>query len=496
MKPFRFFKSKTVALSLSVVLALSLLSACSSGGNNAPSASPKASPGTSSSPSATTSADDLVYPENGLPKNENVTLKFGFFEGGMGREYIDYAMDTFKKKFPNVNFEVTYSPKIGEIINAKISAGNDDDMFDLFNGFIPGGIIPLVESGKLLPQDDLWDRELYDNSGKTLKELALDGTIEAAVGRVSNQLYALPIAGSGSGLFFNKKLFEKNDWNQNPKTWSEFEQLLESIKSKGVIPITYPGKYTDYMDLSFGPIKMFELADLNGNLQTFEDNFRNYKLPQYLAPESVEMWKRIYELGKKGYFPEGVAALSHTQSQMQMIQGQAAMVSTGVYVENEMKDSIPDDFVWGFMSVPMSENPDSTRWIRSTAASGHYIWANKPELNKKWAKEFNIWMWNLDVQEVIAEKGGQLPLRKDFSDDSARAAKLQQAPKAMFDFMSTNKTKMAADSRNATLTDPSAAQAQKLMLDATTEITSGKKDPQPLLEEAEKLIQKAIEAQK
>lgn len=493
MQTFRFFSSKPAVLLLSSVLALSLLSACSSGKNNTPSASPKDSPGTSSPSSA--SSDDLVYPENGLPSNEKVTLKFGFFEGGMGREYIDYAMDTFKKKFPNVNFEVTYSPKIGEIINAKISADNDNDMFDLFNGFIPGGIVPLVEAGKLEPQDDLWDRNLYDNSGTTLKQIALDGTIEAAAGKVSNQLYALPVAGSGSGLFFNKKLFKQHDWNQNPKTWGEFEQLLESIKVKGVIPITYPGMYTDYMDLAFGPTKMFELADLNGNLQNFEENYRSYKLPQYLAKESVEVWKRIYELGKKGYFPQGVAALSHTQSQMQMIQGQAAMVSTGVYVENEMKGSLPDDFEWGFMSVPMSDNPDSTRWIRSTAASGHYIWANKPELNKKWAKEFNVWMWNLDVQEVIAEKGGQLPLRKDFSDDSARAAKLQKAPKAMFDFMNANKTKMVTDSRNVTLTDPSAAQAQKNIWEATTEITSGKKDPLPVLEEAEKLIQQAIEAQ-
>lgn len=448
----------------------------------------------SSSPSASAQAN--VYPENGLPKDQKVTLKFGFFEGGMGREYIDYAMDTFKKKFPNVSFEVVYSPKIGDIINAKISANDDGDMFDLFNGTIPGGISSLVTSGKLEPQDDLWDHKLFDNSGKTIKEMALAGTVEAAVGRVSGKLYALPVSGSGSGLFFNKGLFEKNGWNQNPKTWSEFVKLLADIKAKGIIPITYPGKYPNYIEHAFGPVKMFEMAEIKGNLTSFTDNYRNFKLPQHLAPESVEVWKRIYELGQKGYFPEGVAALTHTQSQMQMIQGQAAMVSTGVYVENEMKSALPADFEWGYMSVPMSDNPDSTRWIRSTASNGHYIWAGKPELNKKWAKEFNVWLWNLDVQEVIAEKGGQLPVRKDFSDDKTRSAKLQKAPKAMFEFMNNNKTKMESANRDQTLTDPSFSQATKVIAEGTVEITSGKKEPGPILEEAEKLMQKAIEAQK
>lgn len=487
-------KPIVVAL-LALVLAMSM-AACSGNGNGKTN---KETNGASEAPntsSPTATAQDDVYPENGLPKDEAVTLKFGFFEGGMGREYIDYAMDTFKKKFPNVSFEVVYSPKIGDIINAKISANDDDDMFDLFNGTIPGGITPLVLAGKLEPQDDLWDHVLYDANGKTIRQLVMAGAVEASVNVVQGKLYALPVAASGSGLFFNKQLFEQKGWNQSPNTWSEFVELLAKIKADGVIPITYPGQYPNYIEHAFGPVKMFEVAEINGNLEEFTKNFRNFDLPQHLSPESIEVWKRIYELGQKGYFPEGVAALSHTQSQMQMIQGQAAMVATGVYVENEMKSALPPEFVWGYMSVPMGDNPDSTRWIRSTASNGHYIWAGKPDLNKQWAKEFNVWMWNLDVQEVIAEKGGQLPVRQDFSDDATRAGKLQNAPKAMFEYMNANNTKMEGAVRDRTLTDPSVSQANKVIQEGTIGITSGKKEPLPILEEAEQLIEKAIQAQK
>ncbi|WP_378163328.1 ABC transporter substrate-binding protein [Cohnella sp. GCM10020058] len=467
--------------------------ACSGGGNSAE----QSSQAPASSSAAASSASD-TYPENGLPKNEKVVLKYGFFEGGLGREYIDLAMDSFKKKYPNVSFEVMYSPKINTIIQTKIAANDDENMFDLFNTTLPGGrnaMIPLVQAGKLEPQDDLWDRVVADGNGKTVKELAIPGIYEGAL-RYFNKSYNLPNVVSNGGLFFNKKLFEKYGWNQNPKTWDEFVQLLADIKAKGIIPMTYPGQYPGYLDNGFGFAKMFELAEQNGTLDTFKKNYETYALPQYLAPETVEVWKRIYELGKKGYFPDGVAALSHTQSQMQMLQGQAAMVLTGDWVQNEMKDSVPPDLEWGYMAVPMGNDPDSTKWISSSTSNGNYIWAAKPELNKKWAKEFSLWLWTLDVQKALAEKGGATPVRQEFVADKTLMESLQSAPKAVLQYMSANKTVVTSQIRTVTLSDPAAAQAEKTLTEAITEITSGKKDPVPVLEQAEKLHTQALEAQK
>ncbi|WP_135553857.1 type 2 periplasmic-binding domain-containing protein [Paenibacillus cymbidii] len=473
---------------LFLILSLSL-AACSSkqgSGNASP------SPTATGSAAPTASAAPKGYPENGLPNDQKVTLKVGFFEGGMGRAYIDYAIDTFKKKFPNVSFDVTYSPEMAKLITTKISAGNDDDMFDIFSTNSVD-IISLSKAGKVEPQEDVWNHKAFD-SDKTLKELSLEGQFASAP-RVSGKTYALPIVASGSGLFFDKNLFQQNGWNQNPKTWNEFVQLGEAIKAKGIIPITYPGKYPGYISSGFGDYKLFELAEQSGNLAKFEDNYRNFKLPEYLSPERIELWKRIADLAKKGFFPQGVAALTHTQSQMQVIQHQAAMVSTGVWVQNEMKDSTPADFKWGFMAVPMGNSPDQTIWVQNNLSEGFYIWAAKPDLNKKWAKEFSAWLWNLDVQQRVADQGGQLPVRKDYMEDSARASKLQDAPKALLEYTKTNKVHMESQYRLVTLTDPSFAQAKKVITDATTEITSGKQDPLPKLEEAEALMKKAVEAQ-
>lgn len=480
------------SIALLLVLAMSLV-ACSGGSTpNASSESDDTSPSASSG-----EVKDAVYPENGLPKNEEVTLKVGFFLAGMGQEYFDYAVSTFQEKFPNVKFDILSSPTISDIIGTKISADDDEEMFDLFNGNPPGGrnaLASLVEAGKLESMEDVWDQKLYDND-LTVREALQEGSYDIAQ-KLLGKSYSIPLFGNGAGLFYNKALFEKHGWNENPKTWDEFLNMLENIKAAGIIPITFPGQHAYYLDYSFGSSKLFELADLNGNLDEFTEDYRNFKLPQFLAPENVERMNRIYELGQNGYFPKGVAALNHTQSQMQVLQGEAALVSTGVWVENEMKEATPEDFVWGFMAVPFGSQPDDAKYIHHNPQSTFHLWANKPDLNKQWAKQFIIWMLNMDVQEYIGEKAGQLPIRQDFLDDAVRIDKLPQAAKSMFQYIASNNVKTENGNRDITLTDPSYAQATKIMSEAMMEVVEGKQDPLPVLSEVEQLLKQAVEAQK
>ncbi|WP_339279842.1 extracellular solute-binding protein [Paenibacillus sp. FSL W8-1187] len=481
---------KATSVSLASLVVLTSLTACSSNSSN----NAANSPAPVNASAGETDAGAQVYSENGLPKDEKVTLKVGFFEGGMGREWFDYALESFKQKFPNVSFDVTYSPTISQVTQTKIAANDDKDMFDLFSGSIPGGIASYVEAGKLESQEDLWDRKAYDGSGKTLKEVSFEGSFESSP-RTKGNTYAFPISASGSGLMYNKSLFEQNGWNENPKTWSEFLKLCEDIKAAGLYPITFPGVYPDYITNAFGPPKVYELAEENGTLDKVYEDYHKFNQPYFLAAENVERWNRIYDMGKKGYFPSGLAALNHTQSQMQVVQGKAAMVATGTWVENEMKQSTPEGFKWGYMTVPMAEKPDNTKWITFTPGSGFLIWAAKPELNKNWSKEFIVWLWNLDNQLQIAEKGGMIPLRADFADDASRLEKLQSLPSAFLAYMKDNKVKMDSGSADVTLTDPAFEQANKVMSESITQIATGKQDPQPKLQEAENYLKKAIDAQ-
>jgi len=481
------------------LLIVGLLSACAgannagNGAGNGDKGGQQETAGSASSASNSAEPEANVYAENGLSKEEKVTLKFAFWENGGGREWIDYAIQTFTAKFPNVSFEVTYSPTIETIIATKIAANNDQDMYDIFSTSIAGEGIhqSLAEAKKIEPQDDLWDRKAYD-SDKALRELQ-SGVYEGS-GRIEGVMYSLPTTQSITGLFYDKNRFEEKGWNQNPKTWTEFVALVDEIKAAGLTPITYPGKYPGYLGFSFGLAQQYSLAEANGKLDDFNDAYRNYKHPYFTREETKQLYQNIYELGKKGAFPNGVAALTHTQSQMQLLQGQAAMASTGEWVQNEMKESTPDGFKWGFMLAPMTENPDDAKYHMSYTQGGHYIWSAKPELNKQWAKEFLIWLWNLDVQSLVAEKAGSLPVRNDFMNSPELVDKLQDAPKAIMEYMKNNKVKGASSSRDIVVTDINADRANTIVTEMLNDVAQGRLDPSATLQEADDLLKKAIES--
>lgn len=485
---------KNVKTLVSIILVLSLIFAvgCSNNANNNESeeaANNKENTAATPAPSE----EPQVY-DNGLPKNEKVVLKLGFNEDGAGREWIDYAMKKFTEKYPNVTFDPTYHPQLRTLNDSLIAAKKDEDMFDLFVPAISGGPTPLILEGLLEPQDDIYERELMDKPGTKVVDGLVDGVL--AYKPVDGKHYQTATNIYAGGLFYDKVFFEQNGWNQHPKTWDEFVALLESIKSKGIIPITYPGVYAEYIDNAFG-VKEFELADAKGNAKQYLEDWANYKLANnFTSPELVEKWTKIYELGKKGYFPKGVAALNHTQSQMQVLQHQAAMVSSGSWIANEMKDATPEGFKWGYMAVPFTNDPNQTIWLKDGFQGGFAIWAAKPELNKKWAKEFILSIYNLDVQTILAEKAGAIPVRKDFTDSS----KLQEAPKAVYDYLNGVKYQYADNSDAARLVilkdQDNFKQAKKILVEAITGISEGKTDPVKILEEAEGFMKKAIEAQK
>lgn len=477
---------------IGMVVVLTLIAACSGNNNNAAQSSPPASASPSASASESPAAEDNVYPENGLPKDEEVTLSFGFLESGYGRGWMDNAIARFTEKYPNVTINLTSSPTIATLISTKIAAKNDEDMFDIITPSLSSEDekIQTVRAGLFEDLTDQWERELPDSNGVKLKDLVIDGAVDAY--KIDGKNYEIALGAYTVGLFYDKAFFRENGWNENPKTWDEFLALMEAIKSKGVIPITYPGVYPGYLDFAF-KVKQFELAERNGNLEQYVQNYRTDTLPIVATEENKEVWSRIYELGQKGYFPEGVGAINHTQSQMQMLQRKAALSVTGNWIQNEMADTVPEGFEWGFMAIPFGDTAGDTIWVENGISSGGVmIWKNKPELNKAWAKEFNLFLLTNEIQAYNAASSGLYPVRKDFLENDDNVAQLQAAPRAVMEYSQNNNIRYGTTSKQVTHSHPSAAAAGKLISEMVVEVTAGKKDPLPVLAEAEKLMEEVI----
>ncbi|WP_141502083.1 ABC transporter substrate-binding protein [Paenibacillus luteus] len=483
---------KLTGIFLSVFMVVILLAGCAGNKNNEPvSTESNVNPNASDSSSG---SETNVYPEIGLSKDEKVTLKMGFWEAGSGRIWMDLAVKKFTEKYPNVKFDITSTPTLSTILEPKIAAGDDNDMFDLFvpNFSAVGQLERLADIGKLEPQDELWDRELPGETGKTLRSVISDDAYDSALSLGFTA--RVPIAGYTAGLFYDQKLFDEKGWNKSPSTWDEFVALLDQIKADGIIPITFPGVYAGYLtDYVFNTIQ-FSLAKANGSFDSYIQNFRSFTGAQLVTTENKDAWNRLYEFGKKDYFPAGVAALNHTQSQMQVLQHKAALVSTGDWVGNEMKESTPEGFTWGFMAIPATNDADQTIFVNSGVGDTAFvIWKNKPDLNKQWAKEFILSLYDFEIQESIASEAGAYPSRLDYGDDAARIAKLQPTQAAVMEYATKHNVQYISYRREFGLTSPESGQADKLLSELITAAATGKKDPSSVLEEAEKLKQIAIE---
>lgn len=455
---------------------------------SSPTAAVTASAAPAGTPLASTAPAENTYPENGLSKTDKVTLKMGFFEGGVGRAWMDYAIKTFTQKFPNVKIEITSSPTIEKIIMPKISAGNNDDMFDIFSNTRLTWE-EFADAGKLATMDDLWDRAPYDTPGKKLRDLMSSSSYKYQRFKRQGKVYAIEYGLDVMGLFYDKAFFKKNGWNEQPKTYEEFLKLCDTIKAKNIYPMTF---YRGYQWGLFKP-KEFELAMENGNTK-FEYNFRNFIGAQYTAPESITMWTRMYEMGQKKYFEPGSGTITHTISQMQLIQHRVAMVASGSWIQNEMKNATPAGFEWGFMAMPFVSKAGSKICVQQASEDSLLIWAGKPELNVKWAKEFVLWMQNLDVQTEIV-KSGMMSVRTDFSKSPARVAKLQGVCKSITEILATgNIISVDILTREVVMNDPNGYgdEAWKLADEARVAVALGKKDPLPMLKEAEALLEKAV----
>ncbi|HEX2986169.1 MAG TPA: extracellular solute-binding protein [Caproiciproducens sp.] len=430
-----------------------------------------------------------VYKENGLPKDKKVTLSIAVWENGYGKNYWNSWKDSFEKKYPNVTIKYTFSPNISDIVNTKILA-NDPGMFDMFsadNVDVSG----LIKNQKIVAIDDIFDQSLTDTSNKKIKDI--DSLYESRKGNtIDGKNYYAAYFTSLAGLFYDKNLFEKNGWNQDPKTWDEFLQLCESIKQKGITPLAYTGIYSGYWANAFGA-KFLELADEAGDTG-FKEKWMKYQVPTYSNQYNLEVWKRMKQLSDKGYFYQGIAGINHTQSQMLMLQDKVALVSTGNWVANEMKDAVPSGFQWGYMNVPFVKTADKTLHVVGGEGDEMLIWDSKSDLNTKWAKEFYKWWFTLDSQSALA-KAGAIPVRNDLGSHPEALKDVDKFMSSFINYTATHKIVVEDLSHDASVKADNSmmTQAKKKYEENIVPMTLGKVDSGDVLKSVDDIITKAIQ---
>lgn len=285
-------------------------------------------------------AADAINP---LKMAEPVQAEGIFFSGGFGHAYIQNAADLFAKVHPGSSMSVEGIQGVGEKLRPRFVGGNPPDCIDNSGaGALDMGA--LMSEGQLLDLAPLMNAASLDTPGKTVAETLFPGSQDGGV--MDGIQVALNIAYTVGGIWYSKPLFEEKGWTY-PTTWDEMLALCETIKSAGIAPWTYQGKYPGYMIFGVLQAQIYK----RGGIQPMID-IDNLVDGAWSVPAVYDSVKEIYTLAENGYIMAGTEGLNHTESQAEWLKGKAAFIPCGTWLENEMKTSTPEGFNMVIGEVP------------------------------------------------------------------------------------------------------------------------------------------------
>lgn len=302
--------------------------------------------------------------DNPLGVDPAAPLDVVVFKGGYGDEYaINVNDNLYGALYPDAEITYAGTQRLMEQYQARVVDGNPPDVMDN-SGAGNFSNAQLYRDGQLADLDDLMAAPAYGQDGVTFADSLADGTQDD--GQYDGKQYVLNYAMTMWGLWYNAAKFEEKGW-EYPKTWDDMLALCQTIKDDGeMAPWTYQGMYPQYMRIVWEQM-LFKAAG-------FEAHYKLNNLAEdaWTQPKVKETLDGFQALADNGYIMEGTEALSHTEAQTFFLQGEAAFLPCGTFLENEMKDvlaSVPD-FQLTVQPMPNLNADDALPFEATQAGAG------------------------------------------------------------------------------------------------------------------------------
>jgi N-acetylglucosamine transport system substrate-binding protein len=358
---------RAAAVGLAATPAVGMLSACVGGGSEEK----------NDQATGTKSAD------NPLGIDPKAPVEIVIFDGGLGTKYAtDVDTPMYKKKWPESEVKYTGTEQIATTIKPRLNAGNAPDMINN-SGADMMDFGAIVKAGQAADLTDLFAAPSFDIPGKTVAETLVPGAIEQGTYDVEGgrKPFAVNYSFTVFGLYYNKKLFDKNSWTV-PTTWADFTALLDKIKAAGIVPFAYAGANASYYMVR----AIMTSAAKIGTEQVLKD-LDNLKPGAWQAPaikQAAEAWGQI---GAR-YMNKSFLGLRHTEVQLQQNQDKVAFYPCGSWLENEQAASITPNFEYAVMPYPSVTAADQLPATAINAAAGEIYFASTKGTNVQGGKEY------------------------------------------------------------------------------------------------------------
>ena len=283
---------------------------------------------------------DPAQAASNTPAQEPVTIHL-FHQKQEAQETFAKIIDAFHDAYPYITVEqeiVTNDPSA--ILKARIAT---DEVPDIFQGALD--TMDIAQGGYIM---DLAGEPFLDNiTGEALRD--------ASFTDADGHTWAMPVDGSCEGIFYNKDIFAAYDLTP-PKTLSEFDALLETLRDNGVTPFALGFK-------DAWTIKPIALVAASPAVYAIDADWNAKKSSGQAAFADTPAWTTSFELLKKVYENGNTKTAFDTDYNgacAMVARGEAAMMVQGLWALEPIK-SVNPDVNLGMMAMPVSENPDDTK---------------------------------------------------------------------------------------------------------------------------------------
>jgi N-acetylglucosamine transport system substrate-binding protein len=354
---------RAAAVGLLATPAVGMLSACVGGSSDD---TPKQSTGEKSA-------------DNPLGIDAKAPLEIIIFNGGLGTAYAtDIDTPLYNKKWPDSKVAYSATEQISTVVQPRINAGSPPDMINN-SGSNLMDMGAIVKANQAADLTDLFDAPSLDIPGKKVSETLVPGAVDQ--GKFNGKPYAVNYSYTVYGLWYNAKLFAKNNWTV-PTTWADFTALCDKIKAAGITPFGFAGANASYYMVR---AIMTSVAKI-GTEQACKD-IDNLKPGAWTAPavkQAVQAWA---EIGAK-YSNKQFLGLRHTEVQLQQDQDKVAFYPCGSWLENEQSKDTPPTFEYAVAPIPSVTTSDQLPATAIMAAAGEIYFAAAKGKNPQGGKEY------------------------------------------------------------------------------------------------------------
>ncbi len=293
-------------------------------------------------------------------------LRIDAFEGGGGGTYAQEMADAYRKYNPGVKIDVNCNPLVPE--EAPIALESNSSPVDVYmlNGLNIGRLCEDA-GGALEPLNDVYaskPKKLEEEGDKTIEQLILPeilpsmkygGDRDPYVGNY----YAVPTGSNPHSLIINttcmNTLFGAGNW-EIPRTSNELVALCDAIKAKSakvdiagtkydVYPFVYAGNALEYWRYMWYPwIAQYDgIESYQGALDNRIDG--EYNKEARFTEGKTQAMTALEKIIKRanGYCHPDSMSEKHTTMQKYFLQGRAAMMVCGDWIESETETEYKPD---------------------------------------------------------------------------------------------------------------------------------------------------------